>query len=62
MVWGLRTRPADVLAANWILWKPAAFYVAVTSRLFYLKRMTAAFVTEVRKRQANDGGKCAEVG
>ena len=30
------TRPADVLAASWMLGKPAAFDFAVTSSLIYL--------------------------
>ena len=30
-------RPADVLAANWMIDKPAAFNFTVTSPLVYLK-------------------------
>ena len=67
MVMGLRTRPAGVLAANWMLGKPAAFDFAVTSPLISnnfpeasVIAGSAAFVTEVRKHQANDR-KCAEL-
>ena len=62
------TRPADVLAANWMLGKPAAFDFAVTSSLISsnlheasVTAGSAAFATEERKHQANDG-KCAELG
>ncbi|KAL5457750.1 hypothetical protein EMCRGX_G035040 [Ephydatia muelleri] len=68
MVMGLRTRLADVLAANWMLGKPAAFDFAVTSLLtsnnLFEASVTAgsaAFVTEVRKHQVSDR-KCAELG
>ena len=67
MVMGLRSaRPADVLDANWMLGKPAAFDFAVTSLLISnnlpeasVTAGSAAFVAEVRKHQANDK-KCAE--
>ena len=62
------TRPADVLAANWMLGKPAAFDFAVTSPLIsstlHEASVTAGstvYATEVRKHQANDV-KCAELG
>eukprot|EP00731_Ephydatia_muelleri_P017009 Em0010g107a len=62
------TRPADVLAANWMLGKPAAFDFAVTSPLISstlheasVTAGSAAYATEVRKHQANDV-KCAELG
>ena len=62
------TQPANVLAANWMLGKPAAFDFAVTSPLTSnnlpeasVTAGSAAFVTEVRKHQASDR-KCAELG
>ena len=62
------TRPADVLAVNWMLGKYAAFDFAITSPLTsnnlpeaFVTAGSAAFVTEVRKHQANDK-KCAELG
>ena len=57
-----------VLAANWMLGKPAAFDFAVTSPLISstlheasVTAGSAAYATEVRKHQANDV-KCAELG
>eukprot|EP00731_Ephydatia_muelleri_P005419 Em0002g1595a len=62
------TRPADVLATNWMLGKPAAFDFAVTSPLnsstlheASVTAGSAAYATEARKHQANDV-KCAELG
>eukprot|EP00731_Ephydatia_muelleri_P038943 Em1002g1a len=62
------TRPADVLATNWMLGKPAAFDFAVTSPLnsstlheASVTAGSAAHATEARKHQANDV-KCAELG
>ena len=59
------TRPADVLATNWMLGKPAAFDFAVTPQLnsstLHEASVTAAHATEARKHQANDV-KCAELG
>ena len=62
------TRPADVLATNWMLGKPAAFDFAVTSPLnsstlheASVTAGSAAHATEARKHQANDM-KCAELG
>eukprot|EP00731_Ephydatia_muelleri_P019820 Em0012g645a len=62
------TRPADVLATNWMLGKPAAFDFAVTSPLNSSTLHeasgtagSAAHATEARKHQANDV-KCAELG
>ena len=52
------TRPADVLAANWMLGKPAAFDFAITSPLISstlhevsVTTGSAAYATEVRKHQ-----------
>ena len=63
-----RKRPADVLATNWMLGKPAAFDFTVTSSLvltFYRSECvtagSAAFVAEERKHRSNDA-KCAELG
>eukprot|EP00731_Ephydatia_muelleri_P010164 Em0005g750a len=62
------TRPADVLATNWMLGKPAAFDFAVTSPLdssplheASVTAGSAAHATEARKHQENDV-KCAELG
>ncbi|KAL5510752.1 hypothetical protein EMCRGX_G006353 [Ephydatia muelleri] len=62
------TWPADVLATNWMLGKPAAFDFAVTSPLnsstlheASVTAGSAAHATEARKNQANDV-KCAELG
>eukprot|EP00731_Ephydatia_muelleri_P032588 Em0024g132a len=62
------TWPADVLATNWMLGKPAAFDFAVTSPLnsstlheASVTAGSAAHATEARKHQANDV-KCAELG
>ena len=61
-------RPADVLATNWMLGKPAAFDFTVTSPLVSnilpevsVTAGTAAFAAEERKHRANDA-KCAELG
>ena len=61
-------RPTDVLAANWMLGKPAAFDFTVTSPLVSKSlpeaRVTAgsaAFAAEERKHRSNDT-KCAELG
>ena len=63
-----RKRPADVLATNWMLGKPAAFDFTVTSPLVSnilpeasVTARSAAFVAEERKHRANDA-KCAELG
>ncbi|KAL5502338.1 hypothetical protein EMCRGX_G009091 [Ephydatia muelleri] len=62
------TQPADVLANNWMLGKPAAFDFAVTSPLnsstLHEASVTAGsapHATEARKHQAKDV-KCAELG
>eukprot|EP00731_Ephydatia_muelleri_P005262 Em0002g1438a len=62
------TRPADVLAANWMMGKPAAFDFTVTSPLTSsnlpeasVTAGSAAFAAEERKHKANDS-KCAELG
>ena len=63
-MWSERhTRPADVLAANWMMGKPAAFDFTVTSPLTSsnLPEGSAAFAAEERKHKANDS-KCAELG
>ena len=61
-------RPADVLAANWMLGKPAAFDFPVTSLLVpnslseaSVTAGSAAFATEEHKHRSNDA-KCAELG
>ena len=63
-----RKRPADVLAAKWMLGKPAAFNFTVTSPLVSniipeasVTAGSAAFVAKERKHRANDA-KCAELG
>eukprot|EP00731_Ephydatia_muelleri_P028460 Em0020g104a len=62
------TRPADVLAANWMMGKPVAFDFTVTSPLtssnlpeVSVTAGSAAFAAEERKHKANDS-KCAELG
>ena len=64
------SRPADILAQNWIIGKPAAFdlTVEVTSPLNLttlteagVARGSEAMVAEVRKHGVNDR-KCAELG
>ena len=62
------TRPADVLAANWMVGKPAAFDFTVTSSLTSINLPeasvtagSAAFAAEERKHKANDF-KCAKLG
>ena len=61
-------RPADVLAANWMLGTPAAFEFTVTSPLVSkslpeasVTAGSAAFAAEERKHRSNDT-KCAELG
>ena len=62
------TRPADVVAVNWMLGKYAAFDFAITSPLTsnnlpeaFVTAGSTAFVTEVKKHHANDK-KCADLG
>ena len=62
------TRPADVLVPNWVLGKPAAFDLSVTSTLntqvFQEACVTAgsaALATQVRKHRVNDE-RCRELG
>ena len=63
-----RTRPADVLVPNWVLGKPAAFDITVTSPLTPITLHEAsvtsgstAQVAENRKHASNDT-KCSELG
>ena len=63
-----RTRPADVLVPNWVLGKPAAFDLSVTSMLnakvFQEASVTAgsaALAVQTRKHQGNDE-RCRELG
>ena len=63
-----RTRPADVLVPNWVLGKPAAFDITVTSPLTPITLHEAsvtsgstAQVAENRKHASNDA-KCSELG
>eukprot|EP00731_Ephydatia_muelleri_P002828 Em0001g2828a len=63
-----RTRPADVLVSNWVLGKPAAFDITVTSPLTPITLHEAsvtsgstAQVAESRKHASNDA-KCSELG
>ena len=65
---GRRTRPADVLVPNWVLGKPAAFDITVTSPLTPITLHEAsvtsgstAQVAENRKHASNDA-KCSELG
>ena len=62
------SRPADILVQNWIIGKPAAFDLTVTSPLNLatlaeagVARGSAAMAAEVRKHGVNDC-KCAELG
>ena len=62
------TRQADVLAANWMMGRPAAFDFTVTSPLTLsnlpeasVTAGSAAFAAEERKHKASDS-KCAELG
>ena len=64
----LHTRPANILASNWLCGKPAAFDLSVTSSLnpFLLSEAgltagSAAVAAELRKHSANDA-KCSELG
>ena len=64
----LHTRPADILASNWLCGKPAAFDLSVTSPLnpsllseAGLTAGSAAVAAELRKHSANDA-KCSELG
>ena len=64
----LHTRPADILASNWLCGKPAAFDLSVTSLLnpsllseAGLTAGSAAVAAELRKHSANDA-KCSELG
>ena len=61
------TRPADLLVPNWVLGKPAAFYLSVTSPLnptiileASVTTGAAARTTEQRKHCSNDA-KCDEL-
>eukprot|EP00731_Ephydatia_muelleri_P036192 Em0213g5a len=63
-----RTRPADVLVPDWVLGKPAAFDITVTSLLnpstfteASVMAGSAALAAEQRKHHANDA-KCSELG
>ena len=63
-----RTRPADVLVPNWVLGKPAAFDLSVTSMLnahiFQEACVTAgsaALAALIRKHQVNDE-RCRDLG
>ena len=62
------TRPADILASNWLCGKPAAFDLTVVSPLnptFISEAVrtagSAAVAAELRKHSANDA-KCSELG
>ena len=64
------TRPADVLVPNWVLGKPAAFDLSVTSTLnlntqvFQEASVTAgsaALAAQIRKHRVNDE-RCRELG
>ena len=64
----LHTRPADILALNWLCGKTAAFDHSVTSLLnpsflseAGLTAGSAAVAAELRKHSANDA-KCSELG
>ena len=63
-----RTRPADVLVPDWMLGKPAAFDITVTSLLnpstfteASVMAGSAALAAEQQKHHANDA-KCSELG
>ena len=57
--------PADVLVPNWVLGKPAAFDLSVTSTLntqvFHETNMTAGSAAQIRKHGLNDE-RCRELG
>ena len=62
------TCPADVLVPNWVLGKPAAFDLSVTSTLIalnfqeaYVTAGSAALAAQIHKHQVNDK-KCRELG
>ena len=62
------TRPADILASNWLCGKPAAFDLTVVSPLnpTFISEAgrtagSEAVATELRKHSANDA-KCSELG
>eukprot|EP00731_Ephydatia_muelleri_P034760 Em0075g13a len=62
------TRPADILASNWLCGKPAAFDLTVVSPLnpTFISEVgrtagSAAVAAELRKHSANDA-KCSELG
>ena len=63
------TQPADILVKNWVLGKPAAFDLTVTSPLNpttlpeagAATSGSAAMAAEIRKHGANDS-KCSELG
>ncbi|KAL5479665.1 hypothetical protein EMCRGX_G023219 [Ephydatia muelleri] len=62
------TRPADILASNWLCGKPAAFDLTVVSPLnpTFISEAgrtagSAAIAAELRKHSANDA-KCSELG
>ena len=62
------TRPADILASNWLCGKPAAFDLTVVSPLnsTFISEAgrtagSAAVAAELRKHSANDA-KCSELG
>ena len=61
------TRPADLMVPNWVLGKPAAFDLSVTSSLnsttlleANVRTGVAAQTTELRKHSSNDT-KCNEL-
>ena len=63
----LHTRPADILASNWLCGKPDAFDLSLTSLLNSsllseagLTAGSAAVAAELRKHSANDA-KCSEL-
>ena len=56
----LHTRPADILALNWLCGKPAAFDLSVTSPL-NPSLLSEAGLTAGSKHSA-DGAKCSELG
>ena len=63
-----RTRPADVLVPNWVLGKPAAFDLSVTSTLnaqifqeACVTASSAALAAQIRKHRVNDE-RCRDLG
>ena len=60
-----RTRPADVLVPNWVLGKPAAFDLSVTSTLnaqiFQDACVTAGSAAQIRKHRVNNE-RCRDLG